>query len=65
MDRLEDGNPAKFAYEAAARFYYELSTITNVTALWKKASDAAWELGNAWLEACRMLMRRWRLRKEV
>jgi hypothetical protein len=38
---LEDGIPAQFVYEAAdCRLYYELSMITNVTAIWKKAADA-------------------------
>jgi hypothetical protein len=42
-DHLEDGIPAQFVYEAAdCRLYYEPSMITNVTAIWKKAADAAW-----------------------
>jgi hypothetical protein len=45
-DHLEDGIPAQFIYEAAdCRLYYEPSMITNVTAIWKKAADAAWGSG--------------------
>ena len=40
---LEDGVPAQFIYEAAdCRLFYEPAMITNVTAIWKKAADAAW-----------------------
>jgi hypothetical protein len=43
---LEDGIPAQFVYEAAdCRLYYEPNMITNVTAIWKKAADAAWGTG--------------------
>jgi hypothetical protein len=45
-DHLEDGIPAQFVYEAAdCRLYYEPSMITNVTAIWKRAADAAWGTG--------------------
>ncbi|KAE9375497.1 hypothetical protein N431DRAFT_463579 [Stipitochalara longipes BDJ] len=45
-DNLEDGIPAQFVYEAAdCRLYYEPSMITNVTAIWRKAADAAWGAG--------------------
>ena len=40
---MEDGVPAQFVYEAAdCRLFYEPSMIINVTAIWKKAADAAW-----------------------
>lgn len=40
---LEDGIPAQFIYEAAdCRLFYEPSMISDATAIWKKAADAAW-----------------------
>lgn len=42
-ENLEDGVPAQFIYEAAdCRLFYEPAMLMNVTAMWKKAADAAW-----------------------
>lgn len=41
-DNVNDGLPAQFVYEAAdCRLYYTEPMITDVTALWKGAADAA------------------------
>lgn len=45
-DNVNDGLPAQFAYEAAdCRLYYTLPMITDVTALWKSATSAAFNGG--------------------
>jgi len=40
---VNDGLPAQFVYEAAdCRLFYTPPMITDATAIWKNAADAAW-----------------------
>ncbi|KAE8441047.1 hypothetical protein EG329_005909 [Mollisiaceae sp. DMI_Dod_QoI] len=46
-DNVDDGLPAQFVFEEAdCRLYYTKPMITDVTALWKAAADAAFNGGN-------------------